>query len=450
MKKFKQFLTAHDIARKLLAILMAIALWFIVVANNDDLTRAHTISNIPITYLNEDVLENDYGLSLVEGQDQTVTVKLTAPYTTLNSLEASDIQVRVNLANFEQPGTYTISTSNRSTNCTVLINSTSVRASEIVSPSSFQIVIDEISTKEVPITIRVDGQPTEGYMYDDPEAEQDSVMVTGPKTIVDQIRKAVAVVPAADSNGLTRTTSVLASFSFLDENNNALDQTYLTCEPNDYSVTIPVYTVARLPLTVNLISSDTVDKNSVQATIDPEEISVYGEEEIISQLTEINLGELQLGTVMLNADSPVTMPIQLPNGVSRMQGEPASTKVTIQAVGMSTREIPVTNISLQNSGTDPNLTATLETTSVTIRIQAETALLANLTADAFNINAVFNADELGPGIHEVPIEVRCEQLENSGSSFTLLNPDEKVTIEIEETNPPEQTPTIPTEENKST
>ena len=32
MKKFKQFLTAHDIARKLLAILMAIALWFIVVA----------------------------------------------------------------------------------------------------------------------------------------------------------------------------------------------------------------------------------------------------------------------------------------------------------------------------------------------------------------------------------------------------------------------------------
>ena len=144
MKKFKQFLTAHDIARKLLAILMAIALWFIVVANNDDLTRAHTISNIPITYLNEHVLENDYGLSLVEGQDQTVTVKLTAPYTTLNSLEASDIQVRVNLANFEQPGTYTISTSNRSTNCTVLINSTSVRASEIVSPSSFQIVIDEI------------------------------------------------------------------------------------------------------------------------------------------------------------------------------------------------------------------------------------------------------------------------------------------------------------------
>ena len=203
-------------------------------------------------------------------------------------------------------------------------------------------------------------------------------------------------------------------------------------------------------MTVNLISSDTVDKNSVQATIDPEEISVYGEEEIISQLTEINLGELQLGTVMLNADSPVTMPIQLPNGVSRMQGEPASAKVTIQAVGMSTREIPVTNISLQNSGTDPNLTATLETTSVTIRIQAETALLANLTAEAFNINAVFNADELGPGIHEVPIEVRCEQLENSGSSFTLLNPDEKVTIEIEETNPPEQTPTIPTEENKST
>ncbi|OUP60754.1 YbbR-like domain-containing protein [Butyricicoccus pullicaecorum] len=448
MSKIKEFFTKHDLAHKLIAILMAIALWFIVVANNDDLTRTYTIANIPITYTNEDTLESDYGLRLIEGQDQMVTVKVTGPYASLYSLTTNDIQVRVNLANFQKPGTYTINTSSQSTNCTLIVNSSSVRESEISTPNSFQIVIDEVITKEVPVTIQVDGTPSTGYMYDDPEGEQDSVSVTGPKTVVNQIRKATAVVPAEDSTGLTKTTSVLASFTFLDEKNQPVDQTHLTSEPNDYSVTIPVYAVAKLPLTINLISSDTVDKNSVKATIDPQEIAVYGEEEVISKLTAISLGDLQLSTVSLDEDDPITIPIELPAGVTRVQGEATSAKVTIQAVGMSTREMPVTRITLQNSGSDPNLTATLRTTSVNIRIQAETAALANLTADAFHVIAVFNADELGPGIHEVPIEVQCEQLESSNSSFTLLNPDEKVTIEIKQTG--ETATTTPTEENETT
>ncbi|MBS5281283.1 MAG: hypothetical protein KHY27_07045 [Butyricicoccus pullicaecorum] len=447
MSKIKAFFTKHDLAHKLIAILMAIALWFIVVANNDDLMRTNTIANIPITYTNEDVLEDDYGLRLIEGQNQTVTVKVTGPYASLYSLTTNDIQVRVNLANFQKPGTYTINTSKQSTNCTLLVNSSSVEA-EISTPSSFQIVLDEVITKEVPVTIQVDGTPSTGYMYDDPEGEQDSVSVTGPKTVVNQIRKATAVVPAEDSTGLTKTTSVLASFTFLDEKNQPVDQTHLTSEPNDYSVTIPVYAVAKLPLTINLISSDTVDKNSVKATIDPQEIAVYGAEEVISKLTAISLGDLQLSTVSLDEDDPITIPIELPAGVTRVQGEATSAKVTIQAVGMSTREMPVTRITLQNSGSDPNLTATLRTTSVNIRIQAETAALANLTADAFHVIAVFNADELGPGIHEVPIEVQCEQLESSNSSFTLLNPDEKVTIEIKQTG--ETATTTPTEENETT
>ncbi|OUP53765.1 hypothetical protein B5F17_04045 [Butyricicoccus pullicaecorum] len=448
MSKIKEFFTKHDLAHKLIAILMAIALWFIVVANNDDLTRTYTIANIPITYTNEDTLESDYGLRLIEGQDQMVTVKVTGPYASLSSLTTNDIQVRVNLANFQKPGTYTINTSSQSTNCTLIVNSSSVRESEISTPNSFQIVIDEVITKEVPVTIQVDGTPSTGYMYDDPEGEQDSVSVTGPKTVVNQIRKATAVVPAEDSTGLTKTTSVLASFTFLDEKNQPVDQTHLTSEPNDYSVTIPVYAVAKLPLTINLISSDTVDKNSVKATIDPQEIAVYGAEEVISKLTAISLGDLQLSTVSLDEDDPITIPIELPAGVTRVQGEATSAKVTIQAVGMSTREMPVTRITLQNSGSDPNLTATLRTTSVNIRIQAETAALANLTADAFHVIAVFNADELGPGIHEVPIEVQCEQLESSNSSFTLLNPDEKVTIEIKQTG--ETATTTPTEENETT
>lgn len=436
----KQFLEKYDIPRKLLAILMAIALWVVVVVNNENVERESTFTNIPVTYLNEDTLTNDYGLSLIEGRDQTVTVKVSGPYAALN-FPASDIQVKVNLSSFKTPGTYTISTAEDSSNCSLSIlnhNSQGISKKYISSPGSFQIVIDEIISKEIPVTVQVLGQPADGYLYDDPEMKRETVTVTGPKSVVNQIQKVFAVVPEEDSTNLTKTTSLLASFTFLDENNQEVDKTHLTCEPNEMNVTIPVYAVARLPLTVDLVGSETLAETSVKAEISPAEISVYGTEAVISKLSEISLGELQLGTVTLN--EPTIMTIQLPDGVTRLSGEPTSAKVTIKPVGMSTREIPVTNIELQNSGTNPNLVATLKTTSITIRIQADTAALANLTADALTVSAVFNADELGVGTHEVAIDVQSDTLKNSGSGFTVLNPDEKVTIEIKDVSA-QQTPT---------
>lgn len=426
----KEFIEHYDLPRKFLSILMAIALWIVVVVNNENVMRQNTYANIPVTYINQNVLEDDYGLSIIEGGDQVVSVRVKGPYATLSSLRANNIQVIVDASKFKKPGTYTINTSDNSSDYTLRISSNdaqSITHKLITSPSSFQIVIDELTTKTIPITVQVLGEAPAGYIYNDVKAQNREVVVSGPKSVVNQIKKAVAIVPEEDSTGLTRTTGLLASFTFLDENNNPVDQTHLTREPNEVNVTIPVYAVAELPLTVTLIGSDTLAADSVKASIEPQTISVYGEEEIISKLTEISLGQLQLGTIRL--DDPTTvLPIQLPDGVTRMSGEPTSANVTIVPVGMSTREIPVTNIVLNNTGINPDLNVSLKTNSVTLSIQADTAALTNLTADNLKVTAKFNADELGVGVHDVPIEVQSDLLNQTG--FTVLNPDVTVQIEI--------------------
>ena len=110
----KKFLEEHDVPRKVLAILMAIALWIVVVVNNESVLRENIISNIPVIYKNEDLLEDESELRIIEGHEQTVNVRVSGPYAALSSLRADDIQVTVDVSKFKSPGTYTINTSDGS------------------------------------------------------------------------------------------------------------------------------------------------------------------------------------------------------------------------------------------------------------------------------------------------------------------------------------------------
>lgn len=419
----KDFFKRYDIPRKLLSILLALALWVIVVSSSSS-QRPQTYSGVSAIFVGADQLETDYGLKIIEGIDQKFTIKVSSTFDTMSKFNSTRSRVSVNLAalNITEPGTYTIHTDS---DCQVNVYNARITNTEILYPSSFQIVVDSISSKEVPVTVEVEGLPSADYMYDAVEANQDTVTVSGPASVVAKIKKAVAIVPAADSSHLTKTANLLVSCTFLDENGEIVDPVYLTSTPSELPVKIPVYRVAKIPLTVDLIESGSLTKDSVDVTIEPAEISVYGAEEIVSRLTEVKLGSINLRAVDLT--EPKTMPITLPSSVNRMVGEPGTAKVTIKAAGMSTREITVNEIELQNDGTDPNLRVNLTTPSVIVRLQAESGTLGAVTAEDIKVRAVFNADSLGVGTHEVEVEVQPYGIAN----FTVLNVEpSKVTIEI--------------------
>ncbi len=438
----RKFLEEHDVPRKVLAILMAIALWIVVVVNNESVLRENIISNIPVIYKNTDLLEEESELRIIEGQDQTVSVRVSGPYAALSSLRADDIQVSVDVSKFTKPGTYTINTSDGSSDYSLRIlgnQAQSINPPEIASPVSFQIVVDTIMTNNIPIAVQMEGKAPSGYIYEEPVVGQDHVTVTGPESVVSRIKKAVAVIPEEDSDELKKTTTILASFTFLGNRNEAIDPTHLVCVPNELNVTIPVYVMAKLPLTVDLVSSETLTKDSVSVQIEPAQLSVYGGESIISSLTELGLGKIELGTVDPNAP-PKVIPIPLPTGVTRAPGQPAAAKVTIKPVGLSSREFPISTIELENTGTDPDLSAALVTNSVTVKIQADTATLAKLTADRIRAKVTIDADERGAGVFTVPIEFQIDDL----PTFTVLNPEQTVAeVEIKQN---QTTDTV--EENK--
>ena len=178
-----------------------------------------------------------------------MTIKVSGSFSNMTEYNKdkrfADALVTANLSNLHisEPGTYSVSVSR---DCTLNIYDNRVSGT-IDHPVTFNIVLDRVLEKEVPVSIEVDGTPSADYIYGEASSAQETVLITGPETVVNTIRKAIAVVPEADSSNLTKTSNLLVSFTFLDENGQEVDQTHLTCTPNDFYVTIPVLSSRKNP-----------------------------------------------------------------------------------------------------------------------------------------------------------------------------------------------------------
>ena len=107
----KDFFKRYDIPRKLLSILLALALWVIVVSSSSS-QRPQTYSGVSAIFVGADQLETDYGLKIIEGNDQKFTIKVSSTFDTMSKFNSTRSRVSVNLAalNITEPGTYTIHT----------------------------------------------------------------------------------------------------------------------------------------------------------------------------------------------------------------------------------------------------------------------------------------------------------------------------------------------------
>ena len=92
----------------LIALLAAFALWIYVVTvvNPEDTVE---IRDIPVNFVGQDVIRDDYGLIIASGQDATVTLKLTGRRSELNQLSVANIGITVDMSTVRRAKAYTSS-----------------------------------------------------------------------------------------------------------------------------------------------------------------------------------------------------------------------------------------------------------------------------------------------------------------------------------------------------
>lgn len=396
----KKFLTKTDLPMRMLALVLALLLWGAAMTSRDPLrNRSFRTTPGSIELEGEDVLLQQHNLSVIDGQDATVAFSVEGKASDITALQKQigNVRIVVDVSDVETAGAHDVRYVIR------LPDSAKVSLMESHRTGTVRLTIDEITGKDVPVTLPDDfGTPASGYLYGTPEISAESVRIDGPATILETISAAQLELRA---DNLSHQQSIQCAYTLLDSNGNKIESPHLTFGTDTVTVTIPVYKLASVPLTVALRPSADITEDMVKVQIEPETVQIYGRESVVDRVEEISLGEIDLSRVQTGAR--LNMAIKLPGGVRLLEGISSTAAVTLQIDGVSSKTVKISDVTLVDTSTaEPRLNAELVADAIDLTLSGKNSALTALNLADITITVTFDSSIYGAGTHWIPVEVQ--------------------------------------------
>ena len=431
----KNFLKKQDFLLKILSLALSIVLWAVVM-DVDNPERNMRFDDVPVRIIGASQLKAATGLELIEGEDTTVTVSLRGQSKSVGEVRVSQITATVDISGlteaneYDLPVTVSVSKSGVETN---YVNPGKVRprGPRGEQGCSGRGQCDRHTGRRLSRR-QADYGNQEGHRF-------------GPATDLAQVSKAVAAVDVTGRN------SSLADYeckvTLYDQDGAAFTSNYITSQTEKIKVSVPIYRVNNIPLTVTLKDGGSLTQNQVQCVIDPENVEVIASNQaVLSDIKEINLGEIDLGSV--HTGTPISMSIKdkLPSGVSLVSGQPETANVIISVDGIATRKVQVSKFAWNDTAQEntPYKVAIL-TKSVEMELRGSESQLQKVDVNNLSIGLTYDSVSLGVGRHKVKGVATTVGLP---SGVTLV--EEDIEVEIEITDPHVSDETITSDKTDST
>jgi YbbR domain-containing protein len=291
-RNFTRSLLNNKKVLMVLSLVLAIFIWIGFTMNeSEDTTRI--IEGVPVTI--DSNIGSQAGLEAFGTEGLTADVKVTGKRYLIgqNVLSADDIEVKATTSQVELPGSYTLylSVSSKKDNANYTL--------ELSSQNYVSVYYDRPVTQTVPLTVSLKSESSNlvssEYTTSDPILNMDSITLTGPSNQMDELKTVYAV--ASTEGNLKKTTVLNANIKAVNEDGVQLK--YITAENADkVTITVPVYTVEELPLTVdvdNLPSGMKVSDLDIE--ISPSTVQVAIDVNEAKNLAAITLGTLDYETL---------------------------------------------------------------------------------------------------------------------------------------------------------
>ncbi len=291
-RNFTRSLLNNKKVLMVLSLILAIFIWIGFTMNeSEDSTRI--IEGVPVTI--DSNIGSQAGLEAFGTDGLTADVKVTGKRYLIgqNVLSADDIVVKATTSQVELPGSYTLylSVSSKNDNANYTL--------ELSSQNYVSVYYDRPVTQTVPLTVSLKSENSNlvssEYTTSDPILNMESITLTGPASQMDELKTVYAV--ASTEGNLKKTTVLNATIKAVNEDGVQLK--YITAENADkVTITVPVYTVEELPLTVDVDDLPTGMKVSdLDIEISPSTVQVAIDVNEVKNLTSITLGTLDYETL---------------------------------------------------------------------------------------------------------------------------------------------------------
>ena len=318
-------------ARFAISLVLALFAWMYVTMVIQTNT-VQTITNIPVDFSYGSVSYTQQGLSIVNQPEYTVSVVASGDGYLIGNLSKDDFIVYPDYSSVKGSGEMKLRLNVR---CTAS-GSNAIDVSLKKENSTVNVIFDTVGDLKLPITVATRNVTIEeGYILNRAVALPGEVNLTGP---VGELEKIKTVVAEFDVDGkLQGNTQVRVPLKYLDEEGHEVPFTYTTSDVNEAEVSLTVYKLAEMPISISFVNKPLgFDESVLKYTLSQESLRVAGPADVVDRLGEMAVGTIDLSTFAL--DKVYELPVTLPNGIVSQENL-KRINVSFDCSGLSTKTL---------------------------------------------------------------------------------------------------------------
>lgn len=355
----------HNWQLKLISLLLAIVIWFLICEYVDPETDT-MVNNIAITMEYEGSVPQKEGLGVMTAIEETVSVRVSGSRDTVALMNPNKITASVDISNVTRSGEYDLPVK-------IDVGGQNLKIVD-QSVETVKVKFDANVVSSIKVDVKVTGDVANGYILEEPTMLNNFVTVTGPKSIVDTIVSAnIEIV----QDLYKETNTFNCAYTLVDKDMNPVPTTFLQVDVEKIDVTVAVVKEKTVPLKVSIVnSSGGTDGTFCTASVQPENITITGNAEVLDTINAVDLGVIDVAEKTENFETSIA--VVLPNGVKNVNNV-ETVKVSVTFNDVQTRTIKVTKIALENLPDGTN--ARVSEKSMTIKVRGIAEDLKKLTAE---------------------------------------------------------------------
>lgn len=407
------------------AFFMAVGIWAIA-DETQTAPRDTTIKEIPIEYIGEDTTLANRGLMLLDGSDQSVTLRLEGARTVIADLDPETVRIQVDLAGVFSVGqqnlTYRIVYGSRSSYFSTALSN--VSASNTVS-----VQVGALSHKEIEIRYDIRGNVADKYIAGELTLQPDTLTVQGRADEVDAVSYAQVVL---NIDNATESVSETLKCVLYDRHDQPIIEHDLRLSAEEVLVTMPVNVIKEIPLAIDFVEDVGSRLSNTNWKLEPSTITVYGDAAALADIDKILLDTIVLAG--LDGDMTYNYVIPLPDGCENLSGV-SRAELKLSFKDLLVKQIEAGSFTCENQPRDKVVKVLTSQLPVTLR--GTSADINQITPEKITVVADLSDISSASGNYTVPAEIRLA----SGGDIAIIGT-YQIRVNISDPPPPPPPPEV--------
>ena len=327
-------LFTENIGLKLGSVVIAIILWILVVYTYDP--AATTNFKIGVDIINgESIASSGKVYEVIEGD--TITIRVKANASLIKNLKATDFKATADVSKLSP--TYH---ANIDVVCT---KSDNVEITIIGNAKMLAVKLEDLVTKQFPVTIEKSGEPETGYYVGETIASPNLISVSGGKKSVEKIS---VVRVKADVNGANDLFYADGIPKAYDADGNEITTGSLKFSDNPVKVAVSVYKTKNVSIIVKAVGEPYKGYFVQDINYEPKSVTVAGPDSVLSKLNSIKL-PLNVEGEITDIEVSINLSDYIKEGLYLVDKDVlVNAKCNIVRLGTKEFELLPTDISLTN------------------------------------------------------------------------------------------------------